>query len=678
MWRIQFPSLKYGLCLLLFVFSCKNSKDLPNDYLITPREFHKVTLNDGFWSPRMKVQAEKLIPFAFEKTKPAVDNLAKTAHFLKGIEDALPFPHRYISSDLYKVMEGAAYLLMNNKEPAIEAKMDSIIELIGDAQQADGYLYVAHTTGVAKNHDAWGGGGMGDRPYSHLVHSHELYNMGHMYEAAIAYYLATGKKRWLNIAEKNAEHLFKVFFEGDPNYNDGIPVMQAPGHQEIELALVKLYRVTGKKKYLKMATKFLAIRGVTYRPEGEQYMSPTYAQQHKPVKEQTQAVGHAVRAMYMYAAMADVDALSGTREYEIALHEIWRNLVDKKMHITGGLGASKGIEGFGENYILPNKDAYNETCAAVGNVLFNYRMYLKTGDAKYIDVAEIALYNNVLAGVSLSGDRFFYVNPLEADGENQFNHGTAGRSPWFNTACCPTNLARLLPQVSGMLYAHRRNEIYFNLFAGSDTRIPLEGQSIDIQQRTDYPYDGGVSIKLDFRDRMKFKVYLRIPHWARSQFVPGDLYDYLSATTDKWSVTINEEPFTSNLKDGYFVIEREWDPGDIIKLELPMPVRFNRSVNQVVENRKKLALTRGPLLYCAEEIDNEKGFGHWLLPKEVDPMHPQFNRLEIDSQWNTVQIKINAHPNHSIDLPSHQLNLVPYYLWNNRGNGAMKVWLDHK
>lgn len=307
-------------------------------------------------------------------------------------------------------MEGAAYTLQIQPDPELEKQIDEIIDIIAEAQQDDGYLYVSHICKIARPRE------MGETPYSWVVHSHELYNMGHMYEGAIAYYRATGKDKWLKVAEKSARHIHKVFFEGDPNYNGGKPVNQAPGHQELELALCKLYRATANPLYLEMAKRFLDIRGVTYRPEGEGTMSPEYAQQHEPVRRQDRAVGHAVRAAYLYAGMADVAALTGDMSYTEALEKIWHNIVDAKMHITGGLGAVHGIEGFGPEYVLPNKDTYDETCAAVANVFFNFRMYLLHKDAKYFDVAEVALLNNSLAGVSLGGETFFYVNPLEADG----------------------------------------------------------------------------------------------------------------------------------------------------------------------------------------------------------------------------------------------------------------------
>ena len=426
---------------------------------LTPITFEKVTLQDQFWLPRLKTQKQTLAPFALEKTEPAIENLRRVGEYLKTGKGKLENLPRYVASDLFKVMEGVAYLLTLEKDAELEKQMDEIIDIIADAQCPDGYLYEWFTAPF-KNKNGWGAG---DKPYSFVVHSHELYNMGHMYEAAIAYYRATGKRKWLDVAEKNAQHINKVFFEGDPNYNDGKPVNQAPGHQEIELALVKLHQATGNPLYLEMAQKFIDIRGITYQPEGDGVMAPTYAQQHLPVREQRTAEGHSVRAMYLYSGMADIVASKGDTTLIPALESIWHDIVDKKMHINGGLGAVPGIEGFGPAYVLPNRDTYDETCAAVGNVLFNYRMFLASGDAKYVDVAEVALYNNVLAGVNIEGNRFFYVNVLEADGKKAFNHGRAGRSPWFSTACCPSNMARLIPQVPGMIYSHTDNDIYCGL-----------------------------------------------------------------------------------------------------------------------------------------------------------------------------------------------------------------------
>ena len=637
--------------------------------------FNNVTLEDAFWKPRLDIQANTLVPYAFEKTHPAVENLEKTARYLKGDTTDLPFPHRYISSDLYKVMEGASYILMTNPDPVLEKKMDDIIETISQAQKEDGYLYVAHTTGVSKNyHDHWGGAGMGDKPYSFVLHSHELYNVGHMYEAAIAYYLATGKDKWLQVAEKNARHINKVFFEGDPGYNNGEPVNQAPGHQEIELALVKLYNVTGNRLYLDMAKKFLDIRGKTYIPDGEGVMSATYAQQHLPVAEQTRPTGHAVRAMYQYAAMADVSSRADVQVYRPALDSIWHNLVDTRMHITGGLGAMHGIEGFGPDYALPNKDTYNETCAAVGNVLFNYRMFLMTRDAKYADVAEVALFNNVLAGVNLEGNRFFYVNPLEADGETTFNHGHAGRAPWFGTACCPTNLARLIPQVSGMMYSHDDDDIYITFYASNSTTISMPGGQVAIQQISGYPFEGTTRITINPEKKQQFNLKLRIPTWVQGKkFLPGDLYSFVNPTSQKeWKVLVNGREEDVDLKHGFAAIKREWSEGDTVELILDMNVKFNKSHDLVLENKDKLAVTRGPLLYCAE--------GDRLRDNLYIPEVPQ-NEIKVEKITDSVLRGIPA-----VLLPlaekegetvrKTEVELIPYYSWNNRGNLPMLVWMN--
>jgi DUF1680 family protein len=649
-------------------------------YILTPVPFNRVQLNDQFWKPRLETQARTLVPFALEKTKPAVENLRKTAKYLQGDTTQLPFPHRFVASDLYKVMEGASYLLMENRNPELEKQLDDIIDIIAAAQQEDGYLYEAHITGVSKNHDHFTGGGMGDKPYSWVVHSHELYNMGHMYEAAIAYYQATGKDKWLKVAEKNAQHINRVFFEGDPNYNNGKPVNQAPGHEEPELALAKLYRFTNNELYLKMAKKFLDIRGVTYVPEGEGVMAPTYAQQHKPVAEQEKAVGHAVRAAYLYSGMADVGALMHTDEYNQALNDIWHNIVDTKMHITGGLGAIRGIEGFGPEYDLPNKEAYNETCAAVGNVFFNFRMFLLTQDAKFMDVAEVALLNNALAGTNFEGNRFFYVNPLEADGETPFNHGKPGRSPWFNTACCPSNLARLIPQVSGMMYTHTDNEVFITFYASNSTTIGLKEGKVDLIQQANYPFDGRIEIVINPSKSQTFKLNLRIPTWARTnQFLPGELYDFSgSAEIIPWQVKINGEEIKPQIDKGFVKIDRTWNSGDKVELMLPMPVRFNTAIPQVEEDKNRIAITRGPLVYCAEGIDNDVAVQHFFIDHLPEKSLIKAYPFEEGILEDVVKIEIPAKKVSGGEVQGSKLIMIPYYAWDNRVDGTMMVWLPTK
>lgn len=641
------------------------------DDLLKAIPFEQVTLEDNFWRPRLIIQKETLVPFALDKVRPAMDNLRKTGQYLKGDKSELPFPHRFVASDLYKVMEGAAYLLTLEKDPALERTMDSIIDLIGAAQKPDGYLYEAHTTGVSAQHEHWGGGGMGDRPYSWVVHSHELYNMGHMYEGAVAYYRATGKDKWLRIAEKSARHINHVFFEGDPAYNGGKPVMQAPGHEEIELALVKLYQSTGDTLYLNMAKRFIDIRGITFKPEGEGVLAPSYAQQHQPVRDQRKAVGHAVRAAYLYSGMADVMAQTGDTSLRPALDSIWGNIVDTRMHITGGLGAIHGIEGFGPEYELPNMGAYDETCAAVGNVLFNYRMFMAEKDGKYIDVAEVALYNNVLAGVNLEGNRFFYVNPLEANGRRAFNQGLKGRAPWFGTACCPSNLARLIPQIPGMMYAHTDDDIYCTFYGGTSATIPLGRGNVGIRQETGYPFDETVSLTVSpEKASQKFALHLRIPTWAGDRFVPGKLYSYVNRQPGTWSLTVNGKPAKVKVDKGFAVIDRKWEKGDRVELHLPMGVMYSKAIDNVEADRGRICITRGPLVYCAEAVDNASAPASYVIsPTEENAVIRKGEGLMKDIDFITVSA-------HSIqNLGDTKLTLVPYYAWNNRTDGAMIVWL---
>ena len=636
---------------------------------IEPVPFHEVEMTSEFWRPRLITQRKVLVPFAFEKTEPGVSHLQAAADFLEGKKVEGHRPHRFIDSDLYKVMEGAAYLAQLQDDPELEEQFDRIVKVISAAQEPDGYLYPSHTTGVGNDKSM-----MGNEPYTFVVHSHELYNMGHLYEAAIAYYQATGKDQLLKVAEKNAQHVNKIFFIGDPNYNDGKPIKQAPGHQEMELALVKLFKVTGKKLYLEMAEQFLEIRGKTYVPDGEGVMSPTYAQQHAPLEEQKEAVGHAVRATYLYSAMADIASLRKKNSYTKALHKIWANITDTRMHITGGLGAVHGIEGFGPSYLLPNADAFNETCAAVGNVLFNFRMFLAHKDAKYLDVAEVSLLNNVLAAVNLEGNKFFYVNPLEADGKYPFNHGTAGRAPWFGTACCPSNMARLLPQVQGMTYAHDKQNLYFAMYADTSTKIKIAGTELKVSQSTNYPNEGLIKINLEPEEPVTFSIHLRIPTWTGEQFVPGKLYKYINKNTEKWKVSVNGKIINPKVELGFAVIERLWKKGDQVILELPMPTRLNSCDKRVEENHDRISFTRGPFVLCAEEVDNEGATQRFFLTSKSPLEQVKLSKVKLPS-GSFFQVKSKAYAllaNGKSEI--RNLDLVPYYAWNNRKPGSMTIW----
>lgn len=652
------------------------SVNIYSQNILTPVSFEQVTLTDNFWNNRMRIQKEVLVPVAFERTEIAVEDLRRTANYLKGIEGPLPSDSRFSTSDLFKVIEGAAYLLKMERDPKLEKQIDDIADIIAQAQQPDGYLYPPHITGSYKTAPLWGGAGMGDKPYSWVVHSHELYNMGHLYEAAAAYYQATGKKNLLDIATKSAKHINKVFFDGDPNYNGSKPVNQAPGHEEIEIALVKLYRVTGDPLYLNMAKKFIDIRGVTYVPDGKGTMSPEYAQQHAPVREQDKAVGHAVRAVYLYSGMSDVGTLTGDATLSPALDKIWGNIVDTRMHITGGLGAIHGIEGFGPEYELPNKEAYNETCAAVGNVFFNHRMFLLEKDGKYMDVAEVSLLNNVLAGVNLEGNKFFYVNPLASD-------GTVDRSYWFGTACCPTNLARLIPQISGLMYAHTDNEIYCSFYTGSKVDFALTSGKVALEQKTNYPFDESILLTVNpEKNDQTFSIKMRIPTWVGSQFVPGKLYSYVDNNSKAWELYINDKKVGNlsfkkgevSLDKGFVSISRKWKKGDKVELKLPMPVRYSHAIKEVKADNDRIAISRGPLVYCAEGIDNTEDVNRYYLAKVSTDAKVQRDDTGIlkgidlikNVSADYIDVKGNIH--------QASLNLIPYYAWNNRGVSTMNIW----
>lgn len=648
---------------LAFVGKAEPLQDIP---------FDLVTLDDSFWLPRLEIEKKVLIPLAFERTQSAVDYLQAAADVLAGRHlDNPPRPDRYGISDLFKVMEGASYLLSLHRDPSLEAKMDHIIDVIGASQTPDGYIYPAHIIGNgAQDRD------MGPAPYSHETHSHELYNVGHLYEAGVAYFRATGKGKLLDICEKNARHVNRVFFVGDPKYNGGKPVNQAPGHEEIELALVKLYEQTHNPLYLEMSKKFLEIRGVTHRPDGAGVMAPEYAQQQAPVLEQTEAVGHAVRATYLYSGMADVGRLTNDSRYGAALDKIWHNIVDTRMHITGGLGAIHGIEGFGPEYALPNADAYNETCAAVGNVFFNNRMFLNLRDAKYLDVAEAALYNNVLAGVSFSGDRFYYVNPLEVRGATAINQGSARRAEWFRTACCPTNLSRLLPQISGMIYATGDNDIYVAFYIGSATTLDLGGTKVGLKQKTEYPFDGHVQLDISPATPKAFALRLRIPTWTGDSFVPGSLYPFASrGVNPPFTLTVNGRPATAKMEKGFAIIQRTWNPGDKVQLNLAMPVRFARCDERVKENIGRVAVTRGPLVYCAEQVDSKGDVLNDFLPQLPQSAAIQVTRKTIVPGAEVPAVSLPARQMEAAEKSTPaQLTLVPYYAWSNRDIGSMQVW----
>jgi DUF1680 family protein len=633
------------------------------DYPIRPVPFTQVELTDSFWAPRLETNRTVSIPYAFRMNEETgrVDNFRKAARLMSG-------PHmgrRFNDSDIYKAMEAAAYSLRLHQDPVLEKSLEDLIALIAKAQEPDGYLFTTRT-----NDPAHPAPGSGPERWSNLRVSHELYNVGHMYEAAVAHFQATGKRTFLAIAEKNAALLLRTFGTG-PGHRRGFP-----GHQEIEIGLAKLYRATGNRAYLGLAKFFLDERGHYFGGERHApgdpfsvYDSDEYMQNHKPVVEQDEAVGHAVRAMYMYSGMADVAALGGYPEYVAAIDRLWLNVAGKKQYLTGGVGARGGSEAFGEAYELPNAEAYTETCAAIGNALWNYRLFLLHGESKYMDVFERVLYNGLLSGVSLTGDRFFYQNPLESPGGYQ-------RSPWFEVACCPPNMTRFLPSLPGYVYATKDDVVFVNLFIAGEGRVSLGGRALTLTQETRYPWDGSVKLTVSPQKNGKFELAVRVPGWAANEAMPTDLYKFLDGSFEKPALKVNGESLPLDIKDGYARIRRTWKNGDTVLLSLPMPVRRVVANDSLAEDAGRVALQRGPIVYAAEGLDNDNRVFDLVLPDGA-ALKPEFRQgllngvVVISGEAVTVAKSASGKPVET----RRPFLAVPYHAWANRGPGQMLVWL---
>ncbi|MFZ2148070.1 MAG: beta-L-arabinofuranosidase domain-containing protein [Sedimentisphaerales bacterium] len=641
--------LLVGICLAAALQECEADvkSKVSKDYPIVPVPFTDVELTDEFWAPRIETNRKVSIPYAFGKCEETgrIDNFAIAGGLMEG-EHRGNYP--FDDTDPYKILEGAAYSLSVHPDPKLDKYLDELIIKIAAAQEADGYLYTCRTN-KAKNLINW----YGEERWSKLRGSHELYNMGHLYEAAVAHYQATGKRTLLDVAIKNADFLDTVF---GPGRNE-----TAPGHQVIEMGLARLYRATGNEKYLNLAKFFLDTRG----PGGNEYN-----QSHKKVIEQNEAVGHAVRASYMYSGMADVAALTGDRRYIEAIDRIWENVVTKKLYLTGGIGAQGSGEAFGKNYELPNATAYCETCAAIGNVMWNHRMFLFHGDAKYIDVLERTLYNGLISGVSLAGDSFFYPNPLES-------HGQHKRSPWFSCACCPGNITRFVPSVPGYIYAQEANNLYVNLFASGTGNIRMKKNTVQIKQQTRYPWDGAVKMTVEPKQPASFTICVRIPGWVQNKCVPSDLYHYEKINDEKVNLKINGKTTPLNMEKGFARISRKWRKGDAIELNLPMTVRRVLCHEDVADNVGKVALERGPIVYCAEWPDNDGHVLNLVLPD--DSKLTSEYRQDMLNGITVVRAKavgLSYDKDDKTILKKQQdFVAIPYYAWAHRGAGEMAVWL---
>lgn len=619
-------------------------------YPIAPVKFNRVQVTDAFWQKRIETNREVTIPIAFQRSEET--GRIKNFKVAAGLEEGTYNTRRgYDDSDVYKVMEGAAYSLQEHPDPALEAYLDTLIYYIAEAQEDDGYLYTVKTIlGVSDEHrDA-------KKPRWVEIEegSHELYNVGHMYEAAVAHYEATGKRNFLDIAIKNADLIDREFGWGKREI--------VPGHQEIEIGLAKLYNVTGEKRYLDLAKFFLDKRG-------ENEHKTTYNQSHKKVTEQDKAVGHSVRAAYMYTAMADMAALTEDEAYVEAMDDLWHDIVDTKLYIIGGIGAAGGHEGFGASYELPNLRAYNETCAAIANVFWNYRLFLTHGDAKYVDVLERSLYNNVLSGVSLDGSTFFYPNRLEARGNTM-------RSEWFSTSCCPSNVSRYLPAVPGYIYAHLEDDIYVNLFISSKSNLIVKGQTVMVEQTSQVPWSGKVQIKVGPDHPAEFSLRVRIPGWAGGQPVPSDLYSFVDPPAHETEISVNGEKLNYAVEKGYAVIDRRWAPGDVVQVEFPFEVRRIKAHPKIENNDGRIALQAGPVVYCAEGVDNGGQAINLLLdPDQQFELNYQKDLLQGVMTINGRALALRETRNGNIEKQPISFQAIPYYTWANRGAGEMLVWL---
>ena len=651
--RSQYSRIPAILAVLIILGAACGPKTPARDYPIRPVAFTDVSFTDSFWLPRLEVNHKVTVPHIFlesEKTG-RIKNFEIAGGAAQGeFCSAYPFD----DSDVYKAIEAAAYSLRLFPDPELEKKIDVIIAKIAKAQEPDGYLYTMRTINPKKLKVDWAG----PKRWSNLYMSHELYVLGHLYEAAAAWKQATGRDNLLDVAKKSFKLINTVFGPGRRR--------DVPGHQVIEIGLAKLFRLTGDKKYLDLAKFFLNERG---RPEGRKLYGE-YSQDHKPVTEQAEAVGHAVRATYMYSGMADVAALSGDPTYIQAVDRIWDDVAWKKMYITGGIGAAGDIEGFGPAYDLPNDTAYCETCAAIGHALWNYRMFLLHGESKYIDVLERILYNGLLSGISLSGDLFFYPNPLESFGQH-------GRTPWFTCACCPANVARLIPSIPGYVYAEKEDALYVNLFVQSQADLKVGDDKVAVRQETAYPWDGAVKIILNPEQSEEFAVNIRIPGWALGRPVPTDLYSYLAGGGEPVTLTVNGEPVSLTLDKGYARLLRTWKKGDVIRLSLPMPVRRVAANSQVKADLGRVALERGPFVYCAEGIDNQGSVNNLVLPDQA--VLQAVTRRDLLEGVIVLQGKADALFEGKSARPAAKAEqdflAVPYYSWANRGPSKMEVWI---
>ncbi len=617
--------------------------------------FSRVNITDNFWKPKIDKVATTTLAACIYQTEiatPRIKNFEKVAA-RKGEKHQGIF---YDDSDVFKALEAMSYSLKTHPAAAMEIKCDEWIDKIAAAQQPDGYLNTYYTLDAP------------DKRYTDMS-MHEDYNNGHLIEAAVAYFNATGKRKLLDVAIRWADHFDGLFGPGKRDW--------VTGHQELELALVKLYKVTKNERYLKLADWLLSERGKRLAKgyTWTDWKDTAYAQDILPVKEQTQITGHAVRAMYMYTGAADVAALTGDQGYMNAMKKVWEDVVYRNMYITGGIGSAGSNEGFSQDYDLPNEQAYCETCASVGMVFWNQRMNALTGESKYMDVLEKSLYNGALDGLSLSGDRFFYGNPLASRGQH-------ARREWFGTACCPANIARLVASLGDYIYAKNDRDIWVNLFVGSDTKILLGKNEVALKMETNYPWTGNIKLNVDPSKKEKFGIRLRMPAWATRAGDAGELYttkkDDLPVTP--LTITVNGLPFTYRIENGYAIVEREWKKGDVMAYSIPMQVERIEAKPELKFNEDRIALQRGPLVYCIEGADNNGHAWNIIIPTDArfTTIDQQVLTEPVVALQAIVPVVSVDTKGQSIQTENKKVTAIPYYTWANRGKNEMQLWLPVK
>jgi hypothetical protein len=611
--------------------------------------FSKVVIQDNFWKPRINTVSKVTIPVCIEQTEvktPRIRNFEKVAA-KKGEKHEGIY---YDDSDVYKALEAIAYSLYNYPDKVLEKKADEWVDKIAAAQLPDGYLNTFYTLNNLS--ERWTD-----------MDKHEDYCAGHLIEAAIAYYNTTGKRKLLDVAIRLANHIDSVFRLQNHHW--------VSGHEEIELALVKLAGLTGNKKYLDLADWYLQQRGHGYflsRPRDQEQYQDRY-----PVKQQTKITGHAVRAMYLYTGAADVADAKNDSGYMNTMKQVWEDVVFRKMYITGGIGSSGKNEGFGDNYDLPNLQAYCETCASVGMVLWNHRMNLLTGDSKYADILERSLYNGALDGLSLKGDRFFYGNPLASEGDDS-------RSEWFGTACCPSNIARLVESVGNYIYAESNDAIWINLYIGSKGSFEVKNKKVQVSQETNYPWDGKVRISVFPEKQTEFDLLIRIPGWAGNDPVPGNTYRYLESSSEAITISINGKPADYKIVKGYAVITKSWKKGDVVQLDLPMPVRRIVAIREIKDDINRVALQRGPLVYCFEHADNDGKTMNIVIPDNAAfkaEFKPDMLNGIVAISSNTPVVTVSEN-GLSVKPIIKNVVAIPFFSWANRGEGQMQIWMPRK